>query len=56
MPTYKLQPRSKITLIYRGEPIEFEAIDEDHAEELIEEFILDYGELQDWDVNYEEIT
>lgn len=55
MPTYRLQPGSNITFIYRGEPMDFEADDDDHAEDIIQEYILDYGELQYWDVDYEEL-
>lgn len=55
MPTYKLQPGSRITFIYRGEPMDIEADDDEHVEEIIQEYILDYGELYSWDVDYEEV-
>lgn len=55
MPTYKLQPGSRIAFIYRGKPLDIEADDDEHVEEIIQEYILDYGELYSWDVDYEEV-
>lgn len=55
MPTYRLQPKSEITLRYTGEPFDFEADDEEHASDIIEEYMLEYGEMFSWDVKFDEV-